>query len=236
MKPIRDLRAYGDDLVKASSPAEGGRIAMRAMAQPSRSPWVRRAVIALTSLAVFSGANIGMALAANSSVPGDRLYGIDRAYERVGAALGFNINVAAERFEEATELSNRGRFSTAFSTASEGAHSLNNPGLSHALEVLDQLSVDTEGINSDDLPAGLQKEMNEQARELFGIGKTVSKVAMGYGNQAEEIAAFEHQSLSMAEYVGSAREARGLRPGLGHDGPPGLGGTLPPGQEKKPTP
>ena len=235
MKPIRDLRAYGDDLVRRSSPTEGGRVAMRAMAQPPHTPWMRRAVVALTSLAVFSGANVGLALAANPSVPGDPLYGIDRAYERVETALGITASHAAERFDEAAELSNRGRFSDAFSAASEGARGLGqeNPGLAHATEVLQQLSADTEDIEPDELPPGLQKQLNDQAKELFGIGKQVSAVANGSDDLDLLTTQLGKHSDRVLAAVREAQQAMWKAKGKV---PPGRSGEGPPGQEKKPTP
>jgi hypothetical protein len=221
MKPIRDLRSYGDSLVNAADPSKGGRAAARALAQRQPSPLIRRVVVVLSSAAVFVGANVGLAFAANPSVPGDPLYGLDRAYERVAGWLGIHQNLAAERFREAAELSDRGHLGAAFETASEAMDQLNPT--SHAADVLTEAAADVKGVESDDLPADLQDRLNDQAKELFGIGEDVSLAAT---SDLE----FDKRADQVLEAIRSAMEARGLPPGLSDEGPPGLNGDLPPGQ------
>ena len=54
--------------------------------------------------AIFLFATTGVAVASDSSVPGDALYGIDRALERIGIGDGGNV----ERIEEASVLTEQG--------------------------------------------------------------------------------------------------------------------------------
>ena len=222
MKPIRDLRSYGDSLVDAADPSKGGRAAARALAQRQPSPLIRRVVVVLSSAAVFVGANVGLAFAANPSVPGDPLYGLDRAYERVAGWLGIHQNLAAERFREAAELSDRGHLGAAFETASEAMDQLSPT--SHAAEVLTEVAQDVQGVESDDLPADVTDRLNDQAKQLFGIGEYVSLVPVS-----------DLELNSKADQVLAAiREAMQARlqnppPGLSDEGPPGLNGDLPPG-------
>lgn len=54
--------------------------------------------------AIFLFATTGVAVASDSSVPGDALYGIDRALERIGIGNGGDV----ERIEEASVLTEQG--------------------------------------------------------------------------------------------------------------------------------
>jgi hypothetical protein len=223
MKPIRDLRAYGGALIDAASPTEGGRLAARVLTEPIRAPWARRVVVVLSSVAVFAGANVGLAFAANPSVPGDPLYGVDRAYERVATAFGIHQNLAAERFQEAAELSQRGELAAAFETASQAMEHLGTQ--SHAAEVLTQLAEDVKGIDSEDLPPAVQRTLNDEAKELFGIGQQVSEAAKGELDTSR----FDKRSDQVLAVIREAMAKRGqtLPPGLDNDTPPGQSGDTP---------
>lgn len=238
MKPIRDLRAYASSIIQDASPHEGGRIAVRALHGRARAPWLQRMVTVLTSLAVFSAANVGLALAANSAVPGDPLYGIDRAYEKVETALGIRTNHSAERFEEAAVLSSRGDLPRALEVASEAARGLDNPGLDRAIEAITQASEDAKDLEPEVTPPGLEKKLNAQAQELFGIGREVSEVAsshdgaaaeeleVSFDKKADEVLATVHEAQAEMK---AAKEAR--RQEKANHKP-----EVPPGQEKRPTP
>ena len=73
----------------------------------------------LTWSVLFVVANVGLATAANSAVPGDILYPVDRAYERVGTVLG--ASVTQERISEAAVLLHRGETLDAIGLLAEGA-------------------------------------------------------------------------------------------------------------------
>jgi len=225
MKSIRDLRSYADHLVARADPNEGGRIAARATsASPAHAPWLRRVTVVLGSVVIFAGANVGLAFAANSAVPGDSLYGIDRAYEKIEAAIGLHPNLAAERFREAAVLSQRGDLDGAFEVASEGIQQLSPQ--SHALDVLSQIA---EGVRaSEDLPADVRDQLNGQASELFGIGEAVSDAA------TSDLTDFESRSEQVLDTIKRAMLERGqeLPPGLSGDTPGKSGGA--PGQTDTP--
>jgi len=226
MKPIRDLRSYADHLIGRADPNRGGYIAARADSQsPTRAPWLRRVAVVLGSAGILVGANVGLALAANSSVPGDTLYGIDRAYEKIEVAIGFHPNLAAERFREAAALTQRGETALAFETASEAIRQI-GPG-SHALDVLSQVA---EGMKASEvLPADVQNRLNDQAKELFGIGEAVSEAA------TSEFTDFENRSEEVLAAIRSAMQERGqdLPPGLDKSEQPGKSGDAP-GQDGSP--
>lgn len=92
--------------------------------QPRRTIWQRvewhpvtslPTAIALASLAL-SLIGAGIVTAANQSLPGDRLYGLDRALERISLALAddesrpqIQLDIAQERLDEAGQLEELGR-------------------------------------------------------------------------------------------------------------------------------
>ncbi len=232
MKPIRDLRSYGDFLVGRADPTEGGRIARRAMAEPlRRTHWLRRVIVVMGSVVTLVGANVGMAFAANGSIPGDPLYGLDRAYERVEIAIGLHPNLAAERFDEASKLVDRGDIAAAFETASEGAADLD--GSSGIGATLSQLARDLGEANMAALPTDVRQALTQQAQELFGIGKAVSTAATTHLSEAMSSRA-EQVLTTVRLAQEEMRQAREDFVPPGQTDNPGLGGETPPGQDGTP--
>jgi len=91
---------------------------------PARRPLrriLRRPAALVTAFAVaLAAGGVGTALAADHAVPGDALYPIDVFVEHLGDSLGFPANHAAERFDEAAVLLDRGRLTAAIATAQSG--------------------------------------------------------------------------------------------------------------------
>ena len=121
------IRAEGD-----RSPSEGAvvRVASQAASLTRAAPtvgvptrpsgriavWRLRPQIAVVAGAiVVFGAFSGVAVAADGAVPGDVLYGIDRALEKIGIGAG----AAEERLEEARRLLSEGESSEALRHATE---------------------------------------------------------------------------------------------------------------------
>jgi len=101
-------------------------------AQPPRrwAGWRLRPQLAVATTAVllFSGVS-GVAMAANGAAPGDALYGIDRALERIGIGAGH----AQERLDEAKALLSEGEAGGA---------------LRHAADVFDDAEEVSEGFDA----------------------------------------------------------------------------------------
>ncbi|MGC2239525.1 MAG: hypothetical protein WA726_01660, partial [Acidimicrobiia bacterium] len=70
----------------------------------TRRPRLRQRVATVMATLALIGGTGGVALAANAAVPGDALYGVDRALESIGVGSGGSL----ERVEEARALSARG--------------------------------------------------------------------------------------------------------------------------------
>lgn len=115
--PISDLRRYASDLASEVPYADARRAANRAMATRQSTP--RRAVVAMATTVLFGISNVALAATADSAVPGDILYGIDRAYENVSGLVGIGGVHAAERLAEADTLLQRGNFGAALELVQE---------------------------------------------------------------------------------------------------------------------
>ena len=114
--PFDDLRALAADL-EYSVPTERARFRVaRAMEHGPSRP--RRAVVALATAGLLTISNVALAAVADPAAPGDALYGIDRAYERVQNVAGFDSH-AAERLQEAVVMAERGRASDVLSLVQE---------------------------------------------------------------------------------------------------------------------
>lgn len=106
--PLDELRRYAASLRAVTDEDVARRSVARAMAAGRRPARPARRPAVLAAAAVLLG-NAGLAAAAEPAVPGDVLYGVDRAYERLADAVGLGTDRAAERLAEATELVARGR-------------------------------------------------------------------------------------------------------------------------------
>jgi hypothetical protein len=118
--PIHDLRRFAHDLeseVPTLRAEVRARRAIEAVRHAPRRP--RRTIIAITTTVLMGVGNAAMAAVADPAVPGDTLYGLDRAYEQVGDVFGIGGTHVAERFDEAGELVERGRAADALQLVQE---------------------------------------------------------------------------------------------------------------------
>ena len=76
-----------------------------------------RVAVASVGLIVFG--NIGMAAASDGAAPGDILYSIDRAYERLASVVGLDLGGPSERFDEARVMLVRGEPNMSLTLVSE---------------------------------------------------------------------------------------------------------------------
>ena len=107
--PVHDaLRAYAERLEAETSPGTAHRAVRRALGAPPGRMRLRRVAVLLASALGFGLGNAALALAVQPSVPGDALYGVERAYERVAALVGVRLGSPEERLSEAAVLLRRG--------------------------------------------------------------------------------------------------------------------------------
>lgn len=107
--PIDDLRDYARHL-QSEVPGETARLRVERALRSGPRP--RRALVASVAAALLAVSNVALAQVANPAVPGDAMYSIDRAYERLSDLLGGGGH-AAERLDEAAVVAARGDAVTA---------------------------------------------------------------------------------------------------------------------------
>jgi hypothetical protein len=116
-QPFDDLRRYADDLAAEVSPFTAQRAVRSAMSPDVRRP--RKAVVALVATGLLGVSNVALAATSDAAVPGDALYGVDRAYERVFDFAGFESARIAERLQETGVLVDRGELGMALDLVQE---------------------------------------------------------------------------------------------------------------------
>ena len=180
---------------------------MAAMRAPSKSP--RRAVVALATVGFMSISNVALATAADPAAPGDALYGVDRAYERIGAALGISGDHRFERLEEAVIVLAAGDAETALSLVQESLSGLlDDPETARAM--LAQLE------NGADVSL-----LQSQVRLMVEIARNSAKTA---GDDALVGAANGAPGQDIAEIARKIRESVDLPGQAGQDYPGENGG------------
>lgn len=103
--PITDLKRFAEALTAEVPEARAHAAVFRARQTQPRGALVVRRIVLATGMAVFL--NIGLAAAANPSIPGELLYPIDRAYERLTGFFG--VDHRGERIHEAAQLAGSDR-------------------------------------------------------------------------------------------------------------------------------
>ncbi len=107
--PIADLKRYAAALEAQVSRDRSRHAARMALHTPSPARSPRRAVIAIATTVLMGVSNVALANVADPAVPGDALYGLDRAYEQVGSIFGSSDTHAGERAIEVLALQERGK-------------------------------------------------------------------------------------------------------------------------------
>lgn len=116
-EPFDELRRYADDLASEVTPSTAHRAVRSAMSSPTRRP--RRAVVVLVTTGLLGLSNVALAATADSSVPGDALYGVDRAYEQFVDLTGLGSPRVSERLQETGVLVERGDLGAALELVQE---------------------------------------------------------------------------------------------------------------------
>lgn len=117
--PYTDLRRYAADLEAQVSSERAHQASRQALYTPVAASKPRRLVIAIATTALMGVSNVALAAAANPAAPGDALYGVDRAYESVGNAVGISGSHTTERADEVLVLRERGKSAEALELVQE---------------------------------------------------------------------------------------------------------------------
>jgi len=163
--------------------------------RPGRTPMTRlsrTATAALTLLLVASMA--GTAIAADASVPGDTLYGLNRALERVGILDGG----ATERLQEAAAIVDRD-LELAVATAQEAAEGAEEEGNDQVKGAAEALIAAAESVLSDGDEQSLAVR-EEVARLLQLLATQVGESGVD-GEQVSEIARSIRDTVKLPDHV-----------------------------------
>lgn len=123
-----ELKEYAASLSATVQETTTEAAVSRALRTPRATHVPLRTRFATVTLAVvsFFSANVGLAAASQNAAPGDLLYGVDRAYERVAAFVGISDSNTDERVREANKLADRGDATAALAAASTALEALNS--------------------------------------------------------------------------------------------------------------
>lgn len=126
--PMDDLKAYAASLTDSVSVEETDAVVARVLRAPrgGRLPLKQRVTAVGVVVATFLSANVGLAAAAQNAAPGDALYGVDRAYERIAEFVGISNSRTEERLQEANDLAERGDATAALAAASAALEALSS--------------------------------------------------------------------------------------------------------------
>jgi hypothetical protein len=201
-------------------------------------------IMAATAVLLFSGVS-GVAIAANGAAPGDPLYGIDRALEKIGIGAGH----AQERLAEANSLLSDGDAREALRHAVEVFDQTDDvseaPDIRDARAAIENAagSLDDDGATSNDVVRDNVSTLLEYLRENLGeqVGADGNDFGQGVADLAREIAPGQgqppipdpaHDNEPQDDEVGGPQSGGsgnggGNSGGNGGNGAPGNSGTAP---------
>lgn len=159
--PVDKLRRYADSLRSEMPEERTHRRVGQAMAAAERRRHPRwRMALASGTAAVI--ANVGLAAAAQPAVPGDILYGVDRAYEKVTDLVGLSDGHDAERIAEADGLVAAGRPDEAIELLDE-VSPVDRRHLEEAIDVLRSRVAASRGTGNGDDISDAAGDVGEEA-------------------------------------------------------------------------
>ena len=141
--PFDDLRSYASDLVDAAPSLDPSSLHLAdGPPVPKRPHHFTVPAMALMGVAaMLFVAQVGVAVVANSAVPGDQFYGLDLLVEDALTTVGVPIDVASERIDEAEVLLERDELNEAIRTARVAYKELGPPVIGATVTHLVQAEV-----------------------------------------------------------------------------------------------
>ncbi|MDP8958029.1 MAG: hypothetical protein M3N51_02245 [Actinomycetota bacterium] len=205
--PLADLRRYAEFLAATIDADEARRAVASAIGRvPLRSiRWRARIAATLAALVTLAGANAGLAVASDSAVPGDELYFFKRAYERVGPVIGFEVDPASERLEEAVVLVHRGDVPRSLSLTGEALANFEDvTDFQDARQAL-QDAVEEARLLHGTLGTVMSVDFRRDARDLVDIAGSMVQAR----REGQDLAQYvEHLYLSARRVADQARTLR----------------------------
>ena len=117
--PFDDLRSYASDLVDGAPSLNTSTLHLADGSPVPKRPhlFTVPAMALMGVAAMLFVAQVGVAVVANSAVPGDQFYGLDLLVEDALTTVGIPLDVASERINEAEVLLERDELNEAIRTA-----------------------------------------------------------------------------------------------------------------------
>jgi len=208
--PMDDLKAYAASLTESVSIEETDAVVSGVLRSPrgGRLPVKQRVTAVGVVIATFLSANVGLAAASQNAAPGDALYGVDRAYERIAAFVGISNPRTEERLQEANELANRGDASAALAAASAAleavSSSLEDPGSDGYRETANSIREASEEI-TDAIPASgnprpeFVNDMMAETRLIVELAHQLRDAAQTDGDASEAAKALKDRAKGLSD-------------------------------------
>lgn len=214
---------------KAAALARSGKttkVAATAVPRGGLSLTPRLATAAVAALLLLG--MTGVAVASNGAVPGDALYGIDRAVEIIGLGDGG----AAERLSEANDLAADGRTSEALTLLAESVGSESGQAAEALMNAAERLR---EMENGSDKSRSVRQSLADLLEWMADPDAEGKEFGQGVADRARELGGSGDNASGRPEDAGN-RSGQG-NPGDGNSGAdnPGVGkgnSGSPPGRDK----
>ncbi len=177
--PIRALRAYARHL-EDQVPGEMTRVRVERAFDTAHTP--RKRAIALLVVGLLGVSNAALAQVSDPSVPGDTLYRIDRAYEKLTALVGSDH--ASERLDEASVMAARGQAVESLALVREAlSDESGRADVDRARALIDQ-------VGSEELPDDFTEALNTliDAARAVSVSDDRQAAAQELGDKAKDVA------------------------------------------------
>ena len=184
--PFDDLRSYASDLVDAAPPLDPASLHLTTGSPVPKRPhhFTVPAMALMGVAAMLFVAQVGVAVVANSAVPGDQFYGLDLLVEDALTTVGVPIDVASERIDEAEVLLERDELSEAIRTARVAYREMNPPIIGSAIAHL----VRAETLLAGASDAAVEDAVSDSLANLLETTKNVGSIEVGDARAISEAA------------------------------------------------
>jgi hypothetical protein len=195
--PFDDLRSYASDLVDAAPSLDPSSLHL-----PDGSPVPKRphhftvpAMALMGVAAMLFVAQVGVAVVANSAVPGDQFYGLDLLVESALTNVGVPIDVASERIDEAEVLLERDELNEAVRTARVAYRELPPPVIGATIGYL----VQAESLLAAGVDSATEDALRDSFAKLLETTKDAGTIEVGHARAISDAALQVARSAGLDE-------------------------------------
>ncbi|MEA3511337.1 MAG: hypothetical protein U9R51_07885 [Actinomycetota bacterium] len=175
--PLDDLRSYANDLVDAAPDLDASSLLLAdGPPVPKRPHHFTVPAMALMGVAAMLFiAQVGVAVVANSAVPGDQFYGLDLLVEDALTTVGVPIDVASERIDEAEVLLERNELDEAIRTTRVAYREMDPPVIGATVAHL----VRAETLLTDGTDPAIDEAVSSSLANLLKTTKEAGSIEVG---------------------------------------------------------